>query len=134
MYNPLYSSKLGIYWEAVDDYGNEYTTNMIVTPNSLTAAIRTAYSDIPIISVARPVLKPQSLYEYAFKVGTLCSMDTEPPKWEPLMPVLARADAFIPSEIAMKAVMGVMDDYYKVGTLCKVGTPVGEVSKLMPAM
>lgn len=53
-----------------------------------------------------PKLKPQSLYEYAFLVGTLCSIGTKPPSWKPLMPVLARADAYIPSDDAMKVILG----------------------------
>lgn len=71
--------------------------------------------------------QPQSLYGYAFKVGTLCTMGTEPPNWAPLIPVLAvRADdAWVAtSEGGMK--LDVMDEHFRAGTLCKPGTQLSE--------
>lgn len=63
--------KRGIYWEGVDVDGNNYTTNMAVTPNSVAVAGKPN----------RPSLKSQNMYDYAFKVGTLCQLTTEPPNW-----------------------------------------------------
>lgn len=68
-----------------------------------------------------PRLKPQSLYGYAFKVGTLCSMGTVPPNWKPLIPKLTSGP------INGAGLGNAMDEHYKAGTLCKAGTQLSDL-------
>lgn len=118
-YNPLYTSKWGIYWEAIDDDGNEYTTDVAVTPESLAAAIK-------------PILKPQCPQEWAFKVGTLCNPNTPAPNWNALL-TAHRGYLWIGNECCSLhrtsswTTTKDLDAYYKLGTICKWGTPYSQV-------
>lgn len=127
-----------LYWRAglIDDLDGYFRQGKVFKPGTqLTEAtpnnMREEYRDLE-PKKPSPILKPQSLYGYAFKVGTLCSMGTEPPNWEPLIPVLAaRANACVPtSEGGMKAVIQVMDVCFRVGTLCKPGTLLSDYTGL----
>lgn len=120
MYDPVYCSKLGIYWEAIDSNGNEYTTNLAVTPESLAAAPKPS----------APVLKPQSPQEWAFKVGTLCTPNTPAPDWNELAEHKGHrwvAKACRPLQVSAWITVEDLDSYYQLGTLCKVGTQLSDL-------
>lgn len=99
--HPLNPDKVGIYWKGVDSEGNEYTTTEAVTPNSLAV-------------VTRPSLKSQSMYDYAFKVGTLCPLQSGPPDWNKA-PIHGHGSS------------DKLDRYFALGKMYKPGVLVGDI-------
>lgn len=114
-YNPLYCNKKGIYWELQDADGDWYTTSMPVRP----AVIK------DVCKAPKPILKPLTPQEWAFKVGTLYEPGSAPRNWDKLLnntwhtskPLLERG-SFTLTEL---------DAYYELGTMCKWGTPYSQV-------
>lgn len=62
-----------------------------------------------------PILKAQHLYDYAFKVGTLCSLETEPPDWKRIM------HKVMPSGSCCAVSGNDMDRYFRFGKMYKPG-------------
>lgn len=119
-YNPRYCNRQGIYWEAIDHEGNEYTTDIPITPASLAAAIKPP----------RPVLKPQTPQEWAFKVGTLCAPNMPAPDWNALAEHRSHhwiAKACRPIDISSWVTTEDLDANYELGTMCKWGTDYSQV-------
>lgn len=105
----LSSDKPGIYWEGVDADGNNYTTDIAVTPNTLAEA-------------PKPILKEQSAQEWAFKLGTLCG-DVKLPAWTA---ITSDNEGYKWVYDYLKGVYNAretLDAYFRLGTHCKWGTP-----------
>lgn len=70
----------------------------------------------------KPVLKQQTLTEWAFKVGTVSNPNTATPNWSEL--ILNKGHKWIGTVMANSyTTVEHLDEYYRLGTHCKVGTP-----------
>lgn len=77
------------------------------------------------VAPAKPVLKPQHLMDYAFKVGTLCSPAAEAPDWKPFVHKL------MPPGYCCGVNGNDLDHAFDLGKKCKPGVRYREVSSLV---
>lgn len=81
-------------------------------------------------SLPRPTLKQQDHYEWAFKLGTLCSPGTPAPNWWAAFP--KQGGVFYQPGVDS---LSTLEKLFVLGTMCKLGTSlkkVVEASNLVP--
>lgn len=97
--DPTLYSRYGILWVSAE--GTRLDWNK-VTPQALASV--------------KPILKPQHLYDYAFRIGTQCSLSALPPDWKKLVHKITNGDS-----IGGAGLRDTLDKYFTRGKMFKPG-------------